>query len=1165
MTESPGNPNNNAQQAIDSPGDEGFENIPNSPSSGSFVHITSPSLDDMVSPMLTANDNQAGDDHLLQPNNDSINNNNMMTDDQKSPGNFGANDVDADADTHADTPVEGGGEGGQASQKTSARAFAKAAFTGVNDSKSGDNEQGDSTMEEANSNTDAAPQADAMDNEYAILSQGEMQELNNKLRNTVRTAPLKINDTWYIIIQSWYDRWRTNMYTPEEVGPIQNESLLLPDTDFLKPGLVENQHFTVVPQSVWDVLSKIYKCPTVIPRKVIINIVTLTIDYKFPQKLRFFKSSASDKIIDHYVSKNETIGKVKDRVCKLLEVEPPNIRMWDYYNNSKYAELKNPEYVSNSRLVDDQLILLDERLADGTWPPEKTQTYGYYSRFHQRQGPARPGITGLDNLGNTCFMNSSLQCLSNTTPLTRYLLNDKHIADLNKDNPLGCHGDLAVEYANLIKQVWRGDLSSAGPRSFKQQIERFAPQFMGYHQHDSQELLAFLLDGLHEDMNKVKKKPFIEGKDYDGRPDEAIAKEQWEMHRARNDSIIVDWFQSQLKSRLVCPVCDKVSITFDPFMYLSLPLPVNVRKMFQVVFVPYDSTKLPSVHNIEMSKTGVFEEMIDLVSKNVEVEASRIVATNHHMSQIIKIYKPTQSVEIVSNRDTIVLYEINGKEGYHNFKVTMRTSPYSNHFPFILSLSKAPETIDDLYWHILERLQNLIKLPDKVKEIFDNNQKPVPPQENPENDEYDSYRNKYMDSYSMYAMRRKPRVKDPRFIFQMVPESQKIEQKDFNFDPINFDAITVTWEDEEFETYFDAEKLQNAIPSMVFHKDVSTEKELTLNQCLDLFTTVEQLGPEDPWYCSNCKEHQRATKKFDIWSAPPILVIHLKRFSYKKAWREKLDTVVNFPLKGLDLSPYVLNKSQADPIYDLFAVSNHYGSMGGGHYTAYALNEIEDQWFKFDDSSTHSIDPSNIVTDAAYVLFYRRRDTFSPDFALNAGLKSFKETVTDLVATNPPATDNSNSSSSGSTSDHSWNNSYYNSSSSSSYGNNYSGGGSGMGSGSSGNYNSSSSSMNRGPSTTRSTFSSAGAPPYTRFAAAESTSDSNGATGASGPIVPYLPDATTTSSTSTTTTTTAAQSVGASNTGASSTTTTATANAAATTIINSDLDDPAENKYMNVE
>ena len=62
----------------------------------------------------------------------------------------------------------------------------------------------------------------------------------------------------------------------------------------------------------------------------------------------------------------------------------------------------------------------------------------------------------------------------------------------------------------------------------------------------SQELLAFLLDGLHEDLNKVKRKPYIELKDSDSRPDDEVAEELWNYHKARNDSVIVDVCQVSL-------------------------------------------------------------------------------------------------------------------------------------------------------------------------------------------------------------------------------------------------------------------------------------------------------------------------------------------------------------------------------------------------------------------------------------------------------------------------------------------------------------------------------------------------------------------------------------------------------------------------------------------
>lgn len=157
----------------------------------------------------------------------------------------------------------------------------------------------------------------------------------------------------------------------------------------------------------------------------------------------------------------------------------------------------------------------------------------------------------------------------------------------------------------------------------------------------------------------------------------------------------------------------------------------------------------------------------------------------------------------------------------------------------------------------------------------------------------------------------------------------------------------------------------------------STSSSISIYDCISWFSQEETLTGNDKWYCSKCKTHQNALKKMEVYKSPEFLVMHLKRFSHQRSSffsSKKITDQIDFPVEGLDLRPYILSGDGNNSlIYDLYAISNHFGSLNGGHYTAYCKNPLNRRWYEFDDSDVSKMDPSNAVTKAAYVLFYRRR------------------------------------------------------------------------------------------------------------------------------------------------------------------------------------------------
>lgn len=186
-------------------------------------------------------------------------------------------------------------------------------------------------------------------------------------------------------------------------------------------------------------------------------------------------------------------------------------------------------------------------------------------------------------MGNTCFFNSIVQALSNTVPLRQYVRSGQYLGEI-QHTPLSTGGKLAGSFADLVKELWEASQTVVSPSGLLHVIRQKRPEFGDHRQHDAQELMTFLLDILHEDVNRAGyPRPIVACPDTSGKTDLQVASEAWQGSLRRNDSRILDIFQFQVRNVVYFPEVDDRSLTFEPMMYLSVPVPMASEAVDSVV------------------------------------------------------------------------------------------------------------------------------------------------------------------------------------------------------------------------------------------------------------------------------------------------------------------------------------------------------------------------------------------------------------------------------------------------------------------------------------------------------------------------------------------------------------------------------------------------------
>uniref|UniRef100_A0A8C7G4F2 Ubiquitin carboxyl-terminal hydrolase 32 n=1 Tax=Oncorhynchus kisutch TaxID=8019 RepID=A0A8C7G4F2_ONCKI len=657
------------------------------------------------------------------------------------------------------------------------------------------------------------------------------------------------------------------------------------------------------------------------------------------------------------------VGTIKDihlYLSQRLRIKDEDMRLWLYNSENCLTLLDDEDHtLEGLKIQDEQHLVIEVRNKDMSWP-EEMSFIANSSTMDQHKVATEKGATGLSNLGNTCFMNSSIQCVSNTTPLTDYFISGRHLYELNRTNPIGMRGHMAKCYGDLLMELWSGTQRNVAPLKLRWTIAKYAPRFNGFQQQDSQELLAFLLDGLHEDLNRVHEKPYVELKDSNGRPDWEVASEAWENHLLRNRSIVVDLFHGQLKSQVKCKTCGHISARFDPFNFLSLPLPMDNSMHLEITVIMLDGStpvRFGLRLNMDDKYTGLKKQLSELCSLKpeqillAEVHTSNIknfpqdnekvrlsgngflcafeIPVPGSPTSLTSLSSPTQTVEghpagkpglipigmpsaVVPCREATQRALVN--EGLRVPPV--QDSPFIG---YIIAMHRKMIRTELYFLSSQKNRASLFGMPLIVPCTVHTSQKdlydavwiqvarlasPLPPQEasNHAQDCDDSMGYQYPFTLRVVGKDGSSCAWCPWYRFCRGCAVDCTEDRA----SVENAYIAVDWDPTALHLRYQTsqERIVEEHCSVQQSRRAQAEP-VSLDSCLKAFTNEEELGEDELYYCSKCKTHRLATKKLDLWRLPPILIVHLKRFQFVNGRWIKSQKIVQFPRERFDPSVYL--------------------------------------------------------------------------------------------------------------------------------------------------------------------------------------------------------------------------------------------------------------------
>ncbi|XP_051987188.1 ubiquitin carboxyl-terminal hydrolase 43-like isoform X1 [Xyrauchen texanus] len=672
-------------------------------------------------------------------------------------------------------------------------------------------------------------------------------------------------------------------------------------------------------------------------------------------------------------------------------------------------------------------------------------------RLSSLYGHKTPGVLGLKNHGNTCFMNAVVQCLSNTDLLAEYLGLDRYKLDLYRMNGIASSGDarekgeVTEQLASLVRALWTFQYTPQLSAEFKMTVSKYGAQFRGNSQHDALEFLLWLLDCLHEDINSSStfssgnNKSKSSGKSQEGGEEKLIsdALTPPNIQPGVCHSFVQEHFQAQYKSSLTCPHCLKQSNTFDPFLCISLPIPLRQTRPVCVTLVFSNKGQRYLRVGLAVPLFGSLACLRRMVADEGNISPDQVILTEINTTGFQRSFFDNDDLTSIAESD---IYAFQAPPLYIRGG-SPRISEFHNSLPsFLYASSSGPESqrlpaSGALSSEFLNQADGMLKILLLVCNAAGAGQQAVrfgPPflMREDRSVSWDQLQQSIL-SKLYYLMINGSQAQNFRVLFKIrvvggSPSYSYLNPQDGR--PLYHPAVDralklcssggpphvkliVEWEHRIKDCLFgniQEEVVKDSESVRAQQQHHVQQHSCTLDECFDLYTKEEQLAPDDAWKCPHCKQLQQGTVQMSLWTLPDILILHLKRFRQVGERRNKLSTLVQFPLMGLDMGRHVVKRSNCAPLppswkhqaynrpessrhapdflYDLYAVCNHHGGMHGGHYTAYCRNSVDGQWYTYDDSSVEPVPEGEVCTRGAYILFYQRRDAI-PSWSASCSLQ----------------------------------------------------------------------------------------------------------------------------------------------------------------------------------